>query len=882
VAFSNRFIAATVAFLIISTTSPVCLNAEEFSANSGTDPQDSAGTATVYLIDKSSSMLWVYDELRETLKEAARKTGPNDSLSIILFGDTTTILASYRSMDESKQKALARLIDSVYPDSFYTNLSLAVKRGTQSLHKYYEEGKAKSYVLVLVTDGKNNPSPDYVQDYTIEEALTQFPEFLPGKQWSLRYFALESQVDPELLDLVEKYGEDFFDVEKIAESTDSTQEEVVGSLLKDPLSWKSFGVTVVDQSGQVEVKRKHEETWKTLRKGSKKTLHAGDSIAVDSDSKAAINIGGIGRAGLKENTHVQIEDVQKLPVNNSAIIKLKLEKGTVWNAVDAPKGGALKYEVLTPIAVTAVRGTVLRVELDPLTQRQSVAVVEGLAEMSSVEEEPSFESFVLRGGTYSEISPGEQPSPPAPIPKEILLEWGRWLKSLILKNPFSRINFEAVHVTPGMLEIEMGPLKPNKKFSQYIPIRFDKEYFGKEPVTVEAAIDLPPGISIKTKIIDVVEEDKDEDDKLMKNILVSLECSPYLRYTGSEGYNGRIQLNCANPDIVFTKSYVELVLKHSPPSFLSRMRDLSIHMKAVIASVGAFLSFLSLLAAWIYRRTLGKWKSNAVAYVRAKLAKTRLIHFLRARPSGHIVLLSAPFEIQTGGAFDLADISRRSGHITLEIGSNGSNSIVLSHDSIRPFHCHIWASRQRNPTQIFVEPCSDGHLTVNGEQLEETRQLADQDFIEIGECRFQFVDRQYRNQVRVRMLDNKVYVGKLEYWDLTETVFYITDKSEKEEKFLPLSFSKVSHVHFFRDESERDLDIIPRRRRSSDEKKRKPVKITLVGNRKLRGFVDRKFKLGESTGVFLYPASGITDIQYTYIPRNSIEDFTIVGLNKDG
>ena len=874
-ALSNKFIIVSAALLIISTTGPVSSNAEEFGANSGTDPKDSAESATVYLIDKSSSMLWVYDELRETLKETARRSGPDDSLSIILFGDTTTILASYNSMDESKQEALAKLIDSVYPDSFYTNLSLAIKRGTESLHKYFEDDVAENYVLVLVTDGKNNPSPDYAQDYTIEEALTQFPEFLPGKHWSLRYLALESQIDPELLALVDKYGEDFFDVEKIAESTDSTQEEVVESLFKDPLAWKSFGVTVADHSGQVEVKRVYEETWTTFLKGSKKTLRAGDSIAVDADSKAAINIGGIGRVGLKENTQVRIDDVQRLPLNNSAIIKLKLEKGTVWNTVDAPKGGLLKYEVLTPIAVTAVRGTVLRVELDPSTQKQSVAVVEGLVELSSVEEETSFGKFVLKGGTYSEISPGEQPSPPAPIPSEILLEWGRWMKSLIWKNPFSRINFEAVHVTPGMIKVVMGPLKPNKKFSQYIPIKFDKEYFGKEPVTAHAAIDLPPGVNIKTKIVDI------EDEKLMKNILVSLECSPYLRYTGSKGYSGRIQLKCTNPDIVFTKRYVDLELDHSPPSYFSRIWDLSIRKKSVIVTVGAFLGFPGLLAAWIYRKTLLKWKRKAVAYVKAKLVKTRLIHFLRARPSGDIVLLSAPFEGEKG-AFDLADISRRSGQIVVGVGSSGSNSIVLSHDSVRPFHCHIWASRQRNPTQIFIEPCSDGHLTVNGEQMEKSRQLQDQDFIEIGECRFQFVDRQYHYQVRVRMLDNTVYVGKLEYWDISQTVFYMTDKSEKKEKFLPLSFSQVSHIHFFRDESARDVDIIPRRRRSSEEKKRKAVKITLSSNRKLRGFVDRKFKYKESTGVFLYPASGITDIQYTYIPRSSIESFTIVDRNKNG
>jgi hypothetical protein len=876
-ALSIRLFFAAVAYLTISTLYPAATNAEEFNKNSGTEHETSVGTATVYLIDKSSSMLWVYDELRESLKEAARGSGPQDSLCIILFGDTTTMLASYKSMNESKQKKLAKLIDSVYPDSFYTNLTLAIEQGMESLHAYFENEVAKNYVLVLVTDGKNHPSPDYVQDRTIEETLTRFPDFLPGEQWSLRYFALESQVDPELLSVVEKYGEGFFDVEKIAESTNSTQEEIVESLLKVPqntLAWRSLDIRVVDQSGIIEVKKKNEETWTILPKGSRERLRAGDSIAVESDSKAAISIGGIGRAGLKDNTHLRIDDAEMLPLQNSTKIKMKLEKGTIWNAIDAPKeGGMLMYEVVTPIAVTAVRGTVLRIKFDPVSEKQSVAVVEGHAEMSSPQEEPAFEKFSLAGGTYSEISPGQPPSPPSPIPKEIIREWGRWLKSLIWKNPFSRINFEDVHVTPAMTTIEMGPIKPNQKFSQFIPIRFDKEYFGEEPITPHTAIDLPPGVSITLKIVDR------EDEKLMKNILVTLECPPYLRHTGTDKYQGQIQLRCPNPDIVFTKSYVGLEVTHSRPGFISRMRDFIITMKTVILVVGGILGFLGLLAAWTYRRTLRKWKNQALAYSRRKLVKMRLIHFLRARPSGHIVMLSAPFEVQAGGAFDLADVSRRSGNVIIEIGSNGSNAIVLPHDSVRPFHCQIWASRQRNPTQIFIESCSDGHLTVNGEQTQEYRQLHDQDVIQIGECEFQFADRQYSHQVRVRMLDGTVYEGRLEYWDVSHSVFYITDKSGEKDEFLPLRFSQASHVHFFRDESERDVDIMPR---GSEEKKRKPVKITLSTGRKLRGYVDRKFKYKGATGVFLYPAPGVTNIEFTYIPRNNIASFMIVDLDENG
>jgi len=863
---SERFLIGIAAILIISTLCPAKSSAQDFETRPEAKTENSR-SATVYLIDKSSSMHWIFDEIRENLKEAARKSEPNDSFSIILFGDGTTTLASYRSMDESKKEILAKLLDSVYPDSFYTNLALAIKRGTESLHRYFQEDAAEDYTLVLVTDGKNNPSPNYVQDYTFEEALTQFPEFLPGKDWSFRYIVLESQIDSELLAMVGKYGESLFDVEKIAKSTNLTQKEIVGSLIENPLIWETFGVIVVDQSGQVEVKRVFEETWSILRKGPKETLHAGDSIAVGKDSKAAIGMGGMGRIGLNEDTRVRIDNLQCLPMEKSATIKLKLEKGTIWSAVDAPQGGLLDYEVLTPIAVTAIRGTVLRIELNEATQKQSIAVVEGRVETSSAEEDPSFEKFTLKSGTYSEISPGEQPPPPVPIPEEILRDWGRWMKALIWRNPFSRINFEEVRVTPGKAKITMGPLKPNKKLSQFVSLTFSQEYFGKEPISVKAAVDLPPGVNIETKIIEF------EDNKLMKNILISIECSPYLKYTGSEAYSGRIELKCREPDIRFVRHYIDLEILHSRPSFVSQLWNRSPRMRALITIIVAVVALFALLMTWFYRRTLLRWKRKAVSHIRDKIVKTRLVHLFKARPSGHLALLSAPFTDEKG-AFDLADISRRTRHIVVGIGSSGSNSIVLSHASVQPFHCRIWATRQRNPTQVFIEPCSKGHLKVNKEPMKERRQLQDKDIIEIGECRFQFIDRQH-HQVRVRMINNKIHEGKLEYWDLSQSIFYMTGEFKKEEKFLSLRFEDVSHVHFYRDESARG-DIIPHPLRDRKVKKRKAVKVILLSNRKLSGYVDRKYKHRKSTGMFLYPASKTTDIQYTYIPRTSIRSIVIV------
>jgi len=861
------------AFLAISLANPPISNAEE--SESALEPERGEDkSAVVYVIDKSSSMRWIYDELKETLKEAITKSRPGDSLSVVLFGDSVTTLASYRSMNESKKKTVSRLLDAVSPDSFYTNLELAIKRGTESLYNYFKDDVADNYILVLVTDGKNNPSSKNTQDYSIEDALTHFPDFLPGKHWSLRYIVLEGQIDPELFSLVRKYGESFFDVEKIAELSGTTQEEVVEGIINNPRVWEMFGAVVADQLGNVKTKRIYEDTWTTLPKDSMEKFYSGDAIAVGPDSRVVLGFGQVGRVGLNEDTEIRLENLQRLPLKNSSTIKLRLENGAVWNSVGASQDSLLEYEILTPIAVTAVRGTVLRVELDRNTLKQSIAVVKGIVETRSLEEQPVFEIFTLQSGTYSEIVPGKKPSPPKPIPSEILLEWARWVKALVWRNPFSRINFNTVYVSPTMDKVVMGPLKPGGKFNQYIPLKFSEEYYGKKAISAHVAIDLPPGVEIKTEIIDI------EDNKLVKNILLSIECFPFLKYSASNAYNGQIKLTCPDSDIRFTRNSVDLEILHSPPRFYSLRKDISPRMRALIIATGSLLIFFGLLLIWIKIDTILMWKRKTINYLRDKMVKTRLIHIFRARPSGQFVLRNAPSE--TGQMlFDLAKVSRTTNKVILGIGTDPSNPIILSHPSVKPLHCTVWASRKMNPTRVYIEPCSDGHLAVNGEQPKNYRQLQDKDVIEIGNFQFEFVDRQTKDQVRVRMNDNTVYQGRLELWDITQNVFYMTHISgEEEEYFLAIRFGDARYVHFYRDESERSVDILPHPRRDHKFKQRKSVTVTLINGKKLKGFVDKKYQHRKSAGVFLYPPTEELNIQYTYIPDTSIETLVIVDFRK--
>jgi hypothetical protein len=475
----------------------------------------------------------------------------------------------------------------------------------------------------------------------------------------------------------------------------------------------------------------------------------------------------------------------------------------------------------------------------------------------------------LAEGTYSEIIPGEIPSPPGPIPESILAEWGRWMKALVWSNPFSRINFETVKVKPLVDTIEIGPIMAGKRFTEAFTVEFSEEYHGNEKITAKATIDLPPGVELKVNVIDV------EDSVLEKKILITLECRPFMRYAGSEAYHGKIRLACAAPDVAFTRDYVDLQILHPRPGLLRLGRRLSTGERVLLLAIASLITFSTSVLAWTKRKTLRSWTAMAVSYVRDTLIKRKLIHLFRARPTGRIALDDA---VAAGGQtqFDLAKISLETDKVTVGIGTDPSNPIRLTHPSVRPFHCVIRAGRKRNPTLIYIERSSDGHLAIKGEHIESIRQLHDGEVIEVGKCQLRFIDIQLHQQVRVRMKDNTVHKGIIEVWNLDLNFFYLSEMIDEKEKSISLRFDEVSHIHFYRDESERSIESVPHPLRDLKSKHRKAVTITLVTNRKLKGFVDKKYHYDkESSGVFLMPPPENVDIQYTYIPRTSINTVII-------
>ncbi|RJP26067.1 MAG: VWA domain-containing protein [Candidatus Abyssobacteria bacterium SURF_5] len=825
------------------------------------------GTAVVYLIDNSTSMVWINEDVKAILKNVIKESTSGDSISIVFFGEKASTLASYKSIDENKKEILCRIIDTASATSLYTCFSPAIKKGVDLLHGYSRGGKAEKYVLLFVTDGKEHPPPDYVEECTLENALRQYPDFLPGKEWNLYYLALREQVDSELLSLVKKYDGEFFNAGELSQILNVSEEKIVESIIEDPHQWAALDTFVSDRFGEVEVKKAGEHNWVAINQARYKLL-AGDEISVKKGAKAVVTIGSIARIGLGEETTIGLKEAESLPLKKKMNVRVELQNGTVLNSIQKPPDVSTRYEVLTPIALTGTRGTDFRVSYRGEIQEEVVSVFSGSVEISAVDKASFEKKVIIEAGNQSVIAAGNPPTPPFPIPQVILEEWNKWKKALLLKTPLHEIHFHPVTVRPLINQIVFGPIKPNQKYTAEIPLRYSEKYRGQHKISVLAQMPLPPGVELSTDVED------DNEDKLLKKVHLLLYCPPFLRHTGRETYAGNINLSCNSPDIKFTVKSIPVQVLQSRPNFAQRLRDLKPAIRNAVIVLSSLLLLLVIFVMWRVRSKVRSLYRLLLSNLKLVLMKTKLTRLYRGRPVGHFMLRSSASD-QPQKKYDLAKISRESDSLILNIGSDLANPFPFTHSADQAIHCHIYAGRKRNPTKVFIGLAPGGKVVVNGETLKQGRQLKHKDMIQVGKLLFEFIDIQTQRQVRVHMNDGVQYTGMLEYWDLASLVFFMTCVRENKEQFLTLDFRDVLYVEFFIDESDPEKHILPRPLRRSRKLIRKDITVFLSNRKKLSGLVDRKYRYKQGAALFLLPLDK-SNIQYIYVPGSSIKSVVIV------
>ena len=177
------------------------------------------------------------------------------------------------------------------------------------------------------------------------------------------------------------------------------------------LSWPEVGVVqtaALDQvNGIVELMPAGSDTWRPASPGER--VEAGSRVRTGPLSAATLAFFDGSTTGLEAEAEVTIVQMSSRR-GQDRVILLRQTLGQTRSRVQRMPDRASRFEIETPTAVVAVRGTefTTAVEADGTTR---VAVIEGLVEVTAQER-----TVAVRAGQRTTAHPGRPPSTPTPQP----------------------------------------------------------------------------------------------------------------------------------------------------------------------------------------------------------------------------------------------------------------------------------------------------------------------------------------------------------------------------------------------------------------------------------------------------------------------------------
>lgn len=184
-----------------------------------------------------------------------------------------------------------------------------------------------------------------------------------------------------------------------------------GSTLRIPVAWlktELASVLVVSVRGEVKALRAGASQPESLAPGQ--TLAVGDEVRSGPEANATLQFEDGSELLLQSSSRLMIERSTMYGPSGMLDARMRLPEGRSENKVAPAKGPASRFEITTPSAVIAVRGTEYRVGMDA---QQDVARTEVLAQRVQVA--ASGQSTEVPEGFGSVTRTGEPPSAPVEL-----------------------------------------------------------------------------------------------------------------------------------------------------------------------------------------------------------------------------------------------------------------------------------------------------------------------------------------------------------------------------------------------------------------------------------------------------------------------------------
>ncbi len=184
-----------------------------------------------------------------------------------------------------------------------------------------------------------------------------------------------------------------------------------GMKLRIPVAWlkrlpASAQVTHVQGQAQATITA----TGQTIPVSLGLFVQSGDEVRTGSDGSVTLEFDDGSRLLLQADSELRLDALSAYGQTRFVDTRLRLQQGRVESRVVAPTGPRTRFEIWTPAAASAVRGTHYRLGMDSAAEVARTEVLEGVVEVQGARKTRT----VAKGfGTLTEI--GKAPAPVVPL-----------------------------------------------------------------------------------------------------------------------------------------------------------------------------------------------------------------------------------------------------------------------------------------------------------------------------------------------------------------------------------------------------------------------------------------------------------------------------------
>jgi hypothetical protein len=210
-----------------------------------------------------------------------------------------------------------------------------------------------------------------------------------------------------LWDIIDKYSVNLAYVPSLQSlnSVEDPRKIRPGTTLRIPVKWlkqQPAAVAIVSIVGAVTVTRHGSSESKPLDPGD--LLVAGDAVATGAAGNAVFRFADGSELMLRQHSRIEFDTLSQYGDTGMVDTRARLQKGSVDVKASKPTGGGNRYEIHTPAASTAVRGTEYRVRVDENLPVTRTEVLEGKVNVAG-----SGKTVEVAAGFGSVIEAGSAP-----------------------------------------------------------------------------------------------------------------------------------------------------------------------------------------------------------------------------------------------------------------------------------------------------------------------------------------------------------------------------------------------------------------------------------------------------------------------------------------